>query len=324
MGLMRLRPGRKSLRIVGILVALAAAALFLYSCATARVMQKEIDRTPRDPITGVVTGTEAITLHPAPGSDTATSRTACLMIHGFLSARTDFADLGERLAQCGFTVRMMRLPGHGTHAADFAYQPDGALLKAARQELRALRQDFDHVDVIGFSMGGSIATLLASSEPVDRVVLVAPYYRVTYCWYYVLRPEMWNAALGHVLPYIIRPTRFIKLNDKSNVGKFFFYGIVPSGGTSQLVALGREARRPETLEKITCPVLLVHSKGDEAASPKAARQAFERMASHAKQALWLKRSNHIILWDFDREEAKTRIEEFLTAPAPRLESEKRI
>ncbi|MBN1866733.1 alpha/beta fold hydrolase [Candidatus Sumerlaeota bacterium] len=309
------------LKAVGIAAALLFLCLLLHSCVVQQVLRTEIASTPRDPITGVALGTEAVTLVPPAGSDAATSRTACLLVHGFLAARTDFADLGERLCRRGFTVRMLRLPGHGTTPVDFAYQPDGALFRAVQEEFRALHRDFDRVDVVGFSMGGALSTLLASREPVDRLVLVAPFYRVTYKWYYVLRPETWNTLLGRLAPYMIRPTAFVKLNDRSNFGKFFFYGIVPSRGTRQLVRLGREARLPETLERVACPVLLVHSEGDEASSPKAARAALARMASSVKRTLWLERSNHVLFWDFDREEVKTRIEKFLTARDPSTERE---
>lgn len=75
--------------------------------------------------------------------------------------------------------------------------------------------------------------------------------------------------------------------------------------------LGKKARQEKVLERVKCPVLVVQSAGDEAASPKAAREAYNLMGAEEKDLVWLTRSNHIVLWDYDRERAKHCIERFL-------------
>ncbi|HUT24763.1 MAG TPA: alpha/beta fold hydrolase, partial [Sumerlaeia bacterium] len=191
-----------------------------------------------------------------------------------------------------------------------------ALYQAVHQECLNLRERFDRIYLAGFSMGGSLSTILASEEPVDRLVLVSPYFGVTFAWRYVLPPHVWNALLGRFVPYVIRTDAFVKLNDRTHYDKIFMYRIVPTAGVRQLEAIGKTARREELLQKVACPVLIVHSRGDEAASPKAAAEAFENLGSSEKEILWLNESNHIVLWDFEREEAKDRIERFLTEPRP--------
>ena len=295
--------------LCGVLL-LVLCGVFGYSCSAHRNLVREIAAADRDPLTGVVRGAEAVTLAPQT-ADPRTSGTAVLMIHGFLAARSDFADLGERLARRGFTVRLMRLPGHGTIPPDFEFLPDGALFQAVHQEYLKLRAGHRRVYVAGFSMGGALATLLASVEPVDRLVLAAPYYGVSYKWYYVLPAETWNTLIGWAVPYVKKSERFTRINDRGQIGKFYHYQTVPTGGVRQLVALGKAARRPETLRKVTCPVLLLHSEGDEAASIGRARKAFDQLGSPRKEAVWLQKSNHIIFWDYDRDEVKQRVEEFL-------------
>lgn len=291
-------------------VVLTGCALFTYSCATGRSMRAEVAAQDRDPITGVVRGTEAVTFLPTL-DDPATSRTACLLVHGFLSSRQDFADLPERLAARGITVRAMRLPGHGTTPTDFAGQPDGALLRAVRQEYQNLARGHDRVYVVGFSMGGALDTLLASEEPVAKLVLLAPYYGVTYKWYYVLPAETWQSMLGPLVPYIKRPMGMTKLNKRENADRYFMYRTLTTAGTRQLMQLGRAAGRPETLGRVQCPVLLVHSRTDDAASPAAAAKAFEGFGSAKKRAVWIEKSNHVICWDYDAEQVLTETVEFL-------------
>ena len=301
---------RRTLQVFASVLLLIIVSVSSYSCSVQRQLSQEMVAADRDPLTSVIRGTEAITLTPPPGTER-TPRTVVLMIHGFLSARSDFGDLGERLAKQGVTVRLMRLPGHGTTPIEFANLTDGALYRAVEQEYANLRDEYDRFYVVGFSMGGSLATILAARERVDKIVLLAPYYAVAHQWYYVLPAMTWNHLLGWAVPYIRRPESFVKINDRSQVGKYFMYHTMPTAGVRQLEKLGIEASKPETLHRISCPVLLVHSVDDEAASPDAARRAFSEFPSLQKEEMWVKRSNHVLLWDYDREEIMQRIEHFI-------------
>jgi carboxylesterase len=206
----------------------------------------------------------------------------------------------------------MRLPGHGTTPRDFAAQTPETIYEGVRAEFEALKGRFEEVDVVGFSMGGSLATLLAAREPVDRLVLIAPYYGVTYKWYYLLPPEAWNGVLGPVLPYVMKPKGSVQLNCPDEKDQVFSYRVIPTKGVETLMDLGRRARRKETLQAVNCPVLMLMSEGDKAASPKEARKAFERIGSSEKTAVWYsRRNNHHLLREWDRENAKQRIVDFL-------------
>jgi carboxylesterase len=296
-------------RMLAIIALLLTCGFFSYACATNYTLRRSIAAADRDPITGLVRGTEATYMFPL-DDIAATSRTACLMIHGFGGSRQDFGQLGERLRSAGITVRMMRLPGHGTNPADFAFQPPGAHMAAVRQEFKNLQRDFDQVYVVGFSMGGALATLLAAEEPVDRLVLISPYYRINYRWYYLLPAETWNSLMGWAVPYAIKTEGYIRVNDRSVIGKFYCYDITSAAGTRQAVRIAKRARSPEILDKIKCPVLMLHAEDDKAASYKTSRRVYE-MLSAPKEHFWPPRSSHVLLWDFDKEEVIARIENFL-------------
>jgi len=301
---------RRGVQVVVSFLLLLFTGLFMYACGVQRSLRREIMDADRDPLTGVIRGTEAVTLSPAAGRERQ-PRTAVLMIHGFLSARTDFADLPQRLADKGVTVRLVRLPGHGTTPIEFASLERGDLYREVEAEYRNLRRDFDRVCVVGFSMGGSLATILTANERVDKLVLLAPYYAVTHKWYYVLPAMTWNRIFGWVVPYVHRPESFIKINDRTQIGKYFMYQTMPTAGVRQLDQVGVQASKPDTLRRIACPVLLVHSHNDEASSPEAAKRAFDAFPSLKKQEVWVARSNHVLLWDYDRERIKGHIEHFL-------------
>ena len=299
------------------MLATLVAAILVYGCAGRKMLQREIDSTPRHPQTGVVKGAEALTLDPPTSATLSAAPTrACLLLHGFVGARSDFSDLGERLAKEGFHVRMIREAGHGTTPPDFAAQTPQTIYAHVEEEYRALRAQYDEVYVVGFSMGGSLGTLLASREPVDRLVLAAPYYGVTYMWYYILPVEAWNRMIGWAVPYVVKSSGFIKVNRPDDKDKIYTYKTVPTRGVSTLVALGKEAREPATLQAVKCPVLMLISQGDEAASPRQARRAFGLLGSADKTFIDIpKRNNHHIFWDWDHDQTKQQIVDFLKQPA---------
>lgn len=290
----------------------------LYACASHRMLKKEIAATPRDPATGIVAGLEARDLDPPrdyagrAGGDGPT--TACLLLHGFVGSHRDFANLGPALAERGYHVRLARLPGHATRPDDFARQTPETMMQYVSEEYHALKARYPKVIVVGFSMGGTLATLLAEAEPVDGLVLIAPFFAVTYKPYYVLPPELWNAMMYRMLPYVIKSDFFIKVNRPEAKRALYSYHAVPTRGAKTLIELGRRARRPEALKKIQCPVFMMIAEGDDASSPGAARKVFGQIASPCKEAHWFgKRSNHHLLWDYDRDEAQAAVVGFIAA-----------
>lgn len=296
----RLRPLRRFLRLALLLTVFLTG----YNITGCYTMNHEAERLKllQDPATGVVPGTEARTLSPE--TDTANSR-AVLMVHGYLGSRKDFADLGERLTEAGFQVRQMRLPGHGTYPEDFDRYTSNDFLAAIDEEYSALKTDFDDVTLVGFSMGGALSSLYASQHDVDRLVLIAPYFGITHRWYYLLPAEWWTYSIGYLIPSVHRGEDFVQVNRKADDIDIFTYQALTTRSSRSLIALGKAARQPECLDRITCPVLLVMARGDRAASPRRAARAFGAIGSTDKQAHWFsKRSNHHLLWDWEGEDAK--------------------
>jgi len=285
-------------------VGLIALAAVVNSCVARQALEREIAEMDRDPETGVIRGCEALTL-------TGTGERACLLVHGFLGSRDEFGGLAEALRAKGLTVRLMRLPGHGTTPEELERTTADEFRSAVRSEFRLLRERHRHVDAIGFSLGGALATLLAAEEDVHRLVLVAPYYGVTYRWFYVLTPEAWTRLLRPIVPYVVKARHPIHLNREGVKEKIFSYGVVPLQAALTLYELGEAASDAATLGRIRAPVLLVQSRGDHSADPDAAERAFELIGSEAKAAKWYERSNHHLLQDHDGEEAIGEIVQFL-------------
>ena len=103
----------------------------------------------------------------------------------------------------------------------------------------------------------------------------------------------------------------IRRNRKEAKDDIYSYTWVPMKAVETLMELGRRAGEDAVLEKVTCPVLLVHGVDDEAASREAAAKAVERMAAEEKRTVWLDNSNHHLFFDYDREEAVAKIVAFV-------------
>lgn len=294
--LSRAAPARqKWIRLMEIAGALAVALLVYNGLAFNLALHGE-EHKLRNPETGLLTGAEPRELGPED------SPCAALFIHGFGGAGTDFADLPERLAEAGWRVHVMLLPGHGTHPRDLGRQTPDTLLSAVHDVVHRLRERHTTVLLISHSMGGALSTLATSELPIDGLVLGAPYFGVTYRWYYALPPEQWGRITAPFIRWVYKGKLFMQVNRRDAREHIVCYTWIPATALRTLTRLGARARSHETLEKIACPVLVLHGRGDIAASPQAMEKALERMASQNKRVVWLERSNHHMYWDYDQEQ----------------------
>jgi len=302
------RPERKRPKPYQLLLYTVAGAALLClggRVLTNRLVALEDQRAPRDPATGILIGAEPRELGP-PKSDL-----AVLLVHGFIGSGNNFNDLPDRLADQGWRVKVMLLPGHGTSPYEFEQTSADELLDAVRAELATLRAHHSQVALIGHSMGATLCMLAASETRVDALVMGAPYFGVTYRWFYLLPAETWTRIASPFIRWLRRSTVFVQVNRKEVRDLLVAYKWSSLRGTLTLMEIGRRAQSPEVLQSVTCPVLLVHSHGDMAASPEASARAFQKIGSDNKRAVWLDASNHLIYWDFDRERVANKIIAFL-------------
>jgi len=238
--------------------------------------------------------------------------TAILFIHGYLGAGSNFGNVPDRLADEGWRVRVMRVPGHGTSPIDLAQTTTEAMLDAIHTEIGALRAHHKTVVLAGESMGGALSTVTASREKVDGLVLLAPYFGVKHRWYYILPPETWAKVLSPVLPWVYKGSLGQPLNDKTLRNHAFSYAWVPASSVKRLMALGRTVNTDEVIQSVTCPVLLIQSKNDSVANPGASEAALDRMTNAAaKRAVWLEKSDHLICLDYERDQVLAEIRDFV-------------
>lgn len=270
-------------------------------------------RTPRDPATGIFVGAEPRDLGPrnAPG--------AVLFVHGFIGTPNNYNDLPDKVAEAGWRARAMLVPGHGTYPHVFEQTSADDMIAGVRAEYEELRKQHGTVVLCGHSMGGALVALVGAEVHPDAIIFCAPFFGLN------RRPlglsvEFWARALSPFIRWI-PGGRHQPVALRENADKIISYQWVPTRGGVAALELGRRANDDAVLAKLDMPMLLLHGMKDFL-PPEDALAALDRMASKDKTVVLLPRSDHIIFWDYDREQVIEETQRFLkkvlsaSAPTP--------
>ncbi len=224
---------------------------------------------------------------------------ACLLIHGLGCGPVQMKELGERLsASGGFTVRGILLPGHCEDAESLGAADWKDRYSKVEREYLELRQDFEHVSVVGFSIGGLLALKLSSHHPVDRVVsLAAPMFVISE--HFPLKKLL--GVTERLFTKIKTIRRRWPIHSEELKGRLTFPTVshFPLTTIKTLEELIKVTKT--SLDSIHSPLLVVHSIKDLVAAPFSAFYIYHYARSREKRLVWLHRSNHLMM--FDKEKA---------------------
>ena len=101
-----------------------------------------------------------------------------LLIHGFPGTPAEMRSIGGALAENSWHARCPLLPGFGPDIVNLAGRRREDWLSVVQTEWEALRANHQVSALIGFSMGGALALHLAERLPPDKLVLIAPFWRL--------------------------------------------------------------------------------------------------------------------------------------------------
>ncbi len=257
---------------------------------------------------GIVQGAAGFTL-PAPHHD-AIPRRAVLLLHGFNDTAQSMAYLGATLHARGWTVRAPLLPGHGRSLAMMATESRATRWRAAvLAEYDALRREYDSVMVVGQSMGGALAMLLAIDRPeLPALVLLAPYVGMPHNlqWRVV---GAWIARL--VLPYLRSVGGETSIHDPLARAESLGPGIVTARTLTELRRVAEDAEA--ALPRVWVPTLYLQSREDNRIDARDAEAHFTALGSTDKRQQWLTGCGHIISADFCRDEVASLTADWLDA-----------
>lgn len=225
----------------------------------------------------------------------------CLLIHGFTGTPNEMRELGEYLASQGFTVRGIRLAGHGTSPSDMERTTWEDWFDSVLEGYHHLKGITCKIFPIGLSLGAALALHLAAHHEVDGVIaLSAPAF--------IKDPRLF------FLPFIKHFIRFVKKGppdfiDTTAPQRHLDYPVYPIRSIEQLLQFLAHLR--EELPLVKAPVLFIHSRTDKSVPPENPLYLIQRISSTEKSIIWIEKSGHVITEDIAREEVFNACADFI-------------
>lgn len=212
-----------------------------------------------------------------------------LLSHGFTGSPASMTPWGRDLAARGHTVRVPRLPGHGTTWQDMnttRWQDWYGELDAA---LTDLRSRCETVAVGGLSMGGCLALKLAQDRPadVDSLVLVNPAINLRR-FDVLLVP-----VLQHLLPSMPGIGNDIKKPGQDEIG----YDKTPLKALASQLQMWKQVRAD--IAQVSAPVLLFRSEEDHVVDDSSKQLILDGVSSDVTEFIPLSDSYHVATIDND-------------------------
>lgn len=242
---------------------------------------------------GVVPGAAPIELYNASPAG------AVLLLHGFGDTPQTLASLAMRLHDRGFAVNVPLLPGHGRTLRDFRASNEAQWVAEARRALQELRARDERVGIVGLSMGGALAVLLATeSSDVRALALLAPYLEPPRS---VRLLGRMSYVAGWLAPYI-RGGDPRSIYDPVAHAAALSYRAVTPRAIAELVRLAGRAR--SRLSRVRQPTLYVQSREDYRIPAPAAERSFEALGAEEKRLEWLTGCGHVITVDYCHEKVE--------------------
>ncbi|NJM05300.1 alpha/beta fold hydrolase [Candidatus Gracilibacteria bacterium] len=235
-------------------------------------------------------------------------QTGCLLVHGFSGSPAEMRELGRSLATHDHTVLGLRLAGHVDDPLALHLTPWRDWLASARQGFVTLAERCERVVLVGFSLGGALAALLAYEMPVaglvmlstpaslqgDRRLVALPFVRQVLPWYYPYARA--NFATPAVRADILaRAPVGTDLDDPSvqeHIRRNVKISIPAIDELRQCLAAARQI-----LPALSAPALVMQGRLDTVAPPESAQTIYTRLGSTQKELVYWEDTGHQLLVD---------------------------
>jgi carboxylesterase len=222
---------------------------------------------------------------------------AVLLLHGWTGSPAHLLPLGRRLNEAGYTAVGPLLAGHGTVIEDMVGKTWRDWIESALAPALELIDEGKRLHLVGLSMGGVIALLLAPVVEAASVVTINAPQRV-----WDRRARFGEAFRGSDRirpsdPAVPAPTEMLEYQQQ--------YQGTPIGTIAELKDLIRAANR--NLHRVRCPALIIQSHADETVKPVSGEIIFDRISSAEKGLVWLENARHVALLDDERHTITTEV-----------------
>jgi esterase/lipase len=204
----------------------------------------------------------------------------CFLIHGFTGGPYELAPLAAYLKEhTDWHIEMPTLPGHGEELElnDVTYEE---WIKVAENSFLRMIEDDDEIYLIGFSMGGMIASYLAAKYNVKKLVLLATSGK--YLDFKQIRMDLHEVIRDGMKGELESNQHYTHYKKKS--------GKVPMRANIEFIKLVQYTK--PFLNEVDVPVLIAHGKKDGMVPYKTAYYLDKKIQSENKELILLEESRH--------------------------------
>jgi len=212
-----------------------------------------------------------------------------LLLHGFTGSPASMRPWGKALADQGWSVRVPRLPGHGTRWQDMNITTWEDWYSEAERNLRELHERCAQVFVCGLSMGGALTLRLAEQhgDALAGIVLVNP----------AVHTERKDKHLLPLVKHLVGSFPGIS-NDIAKRGMDeVAYDRTPLKAAHSMMSMWSVVRADIAL--VRQPVLLFRSAQDNVVEASNAEWILTHVASSDIEEVVLPNSYHVATLDYD-------------------------
>jgi carboxylesterase len=221
-------------------------------------------------------------------------RTGIIFVHGFTGSPASMRPWAHFFEDRGYTVRVPRIPGHGTKWQDLnevSWQEWPAKVEREQAPLVAL---CDRIFIFGLSMGGANTLHVAANfrsriggEKLAGIVLVNPMIHI---------PGI-RIKFGPLIARFVKGLPSVGDDIKKPGVDEYGYDVLPTRGVLQLSKFLKVTR--SLLPQVQVPLQLFHSVEDHVLPVSNAEIIMKEIGSTDKTRIELTNSYHVATLDYD-------------------------
>lgn len=221
----------------------------------------------------------------------ANAKTGIVLVHGFTGSPAGMRPWAHFLHERGYTVRVPRLPGHGTKWQDLNEVKWQEWPDRASKDVEELLTKCDRVFLFALSMGGATSIQVAHryGSKISGLVFVNPMITMK-------GPAQYFVP---ILSKFIASTKAVGGDIKRPGASEWSYNALPLKGVVQLRKLLRDSRAK--LPEIKAPFMIFHSVEDHVLPVYNTEIYMDEIGSAVKQRIELTNSYHVATVDYDAE-----------------------
>ncbi|MEZ8266819.1 alpha/beta hydrolase [Vibrio cyclitrophicus] len=198
---------------------------------------------------------------------------AVLLVHGLGDSPYSFKDIATHLAEQGYLVRTVLLPGHGSRVGDLMQPSLEDWQGVVAHHTQLLEQEYDSVWLGGYSTGANLVTSQAMNDPkISGLLLFSPAFQPS----------------SSAVQYAGLASYFITWADQDPEDNILRYNSLPMNGASVYYETSEVVREDLQDKHFDKPVFIMMSEGDSVIDTKFVQQAFSRSMPNPNNVLiWL-------------------------------------